>query len=236
MERNYLYYIRERQKPQPKEANKTTNNITRQGERIALRSPYSPNYPPRAKELGGRWDPLDRVWTFDARNEQLVRSLAREFWGTDGSDPTCTVRVDCSKAPYGAFEGRELELLGRIIISRPGRDERVRPGRGVVIESGGFATKGGSKRYPVIGKGDAVILIRDVPEPAAQALMADPKWGPAVELVPEEPQPEAAQASYDTDRYVSHPAPSLAGISDRILLAELRRRGYTIIKKEVNHD
>ena len=66
----------------------TNINITRNGERIALRSPYSPNFPPRAKELWGRWDPLDRVWTFAARKEQLVRSRARAFRGPECAQPT----------------------------------------------------------------------------------------------------------------------------------------------------
>lgn len=52
--------------------------------RIALSSPYHPNFPPRARSLGGIWDTARRVWIFDAGDHDRVRSLCREIYGSDG--------------------------------------------------------------------------------------------------------------------------------------------------------
>ena len=51
--------------------------------RIAVSSPYHPNFPPRARSLGGIWDAARRVWIFDAGDHDGVRSLCREIYGTD---------------------------------------------------------------------------------------------------------------------------------------------------------
>ena len=52
--------------------------------RIAVRSPYHPNFPARARSLGGIWDTARRVWVFDSADHDRVRSLCREIYGADG--------------------------------------------------------------------------------------------------------------------------------------------------------
>ncbi len=52
--------------------------------RIAVSSPYHPNFPARARALGGIWNAARRVWVFDAADHDRVRSLCREIYGTDG--------------------------------------------------------------------------------------------------------------------------------------------------------
>ena len=54
--------------------------------RIAVSSPYHPNFPARARSLGGIWDAARRVWVFDAGDHDRVRSLCREIYGTDGPE------------------------------------------------------------------------------------------------------------------------------------------------------
>src|SRR5260370_20822009 len=54
--------------------------------RIAVRSPYHRNFPPKARSLGGIWDTARRVWVFDAADHDRVRSLCREIYGTDGQE------------------------------------------------------------------------------------------------------------------------------------------------------
>ncbi len=61
-------------------------SIVEQDGRIAVKSPYHPNFPARARGLGGTWDAARRVWLFDAREEDRVKSLCREIYGTDGKD------------------------------------------------------------------------------------------------------------------------------------------------------
>ncbi len=54
--------------------------------RIAVSSPYHPNFPAKARGLGGIWDTARRVWVFDAGDHDRVRSLCREIYGTDGRE------------------------------------------------------------------------------------------------------------------------------------------------------
>ena len=62
--------------------------------RIAVSSPYHPNFPVRARSLGGIWDAARRLWVFDAGDHERVRSLCREIYGTDalenGKDGTAS--------------------------------------------------------------------------------------------------------------------------------------------------
>ena len=59
-------------------------SIVEQDGRIAVSTPYHPNFPARARSLGGIWDAARRVWVFDAADHDRVRSLCREIYGTDG--------------------------------------------------------------------------------------------------------------------------------------------------------
>src|SRR4051812_8798283 len=100
----------------------TQVTITTDSGVVALQAPYNPDLPARAKDLGGRFRPGDKAWTFDPRDEQRVRDLARDLFGTDGADddrPTVTVRV-----PLAGFDGwgSTVTLAGREIVRRPGRD------------------------------------------------------------------------------------------------------------------
>jgi DNA repair protein RadC len=62
-------------------------SITEQEDgRVAVSSPYHPNFPARARSLGGIWDAARRVWVFDAGDHDRVRSLCREIYGADGQE------------------------------------------------------------------------------------------------------------------------------------------------------
>jgi DNA repair protein RadC len=61
-------------------------SIVERDGRLAVSSPYHPDFPPRARMLGGEWDAVRRLWLFDAGDGDRVRSLCREVYGTDGVD------------------------------------------------------------------------------------------------------------------------------------------------------
>ena len=63
-------------------------SIVEQDGRIAVRAPYHPNFPARARGLGGTWDAARRVWMFDVRDLDRVKLLCSEIYGTDGTMPT----------------------------------------------------------------------------------------------------------------------------------------------------
>lgn len=131
-----------------------------------MAAPYDPTFPKRARELGGDWKPDNKTWVFAARDEQRVRDLCREIYGTDGAPtPTVTARVDCAKTDT-EFD-RELRLLGRRLAYRPGRDTHVVLGDGVIVLAGGFPSCGGSVKNPRLEFEEGTVLeVRDVPASA----------------------------------------------------------------------
>lgn len=142
----------------------TTVRVSVQDDRALLSAPYHPSLPPKAKSIGGRWDSASRVWTFDARDADRVRELARAIYGTDGSSTrTVTVRVQLDSRIH---DGQTIYLFGREIASRRTRDERVRLGDGVIVVEGQFPRSGGTMRYPAVfghGADPVTVEIRDVP-------------------------------------------------------------------------
>jgi len=149
--------------------------ITRDKEarRVYLASPYHPDLPGRAKKLGGRFDGSSKIWHFDERDGPRVRELAREIFGTDGTDSVelVTLRVAISGLAYGQ---RALFIAGREVAKRYHRDRAPQIGDGVIVVEGGFDACGGSKKYPQLDPtDDCVVEIRDVPRPAAERAVAD---------------------------------------------------------------
>src|SRR5437660_12883872 len=59
-------------------------SLVEQDGRIAVSSPYHPNFPARARSLGGIWNAARRVWVFDSADHDRVRSLCREIYGPEG--------------------------------------------------------------------------------------------------------------------------------------------------------
>uniref|UniRef100_UPI003F493CAD hypothetical protein n=1 Tax=Amycolatopsis sp. CA-096443 TaxID=3239919 RepID=UPI003F493CAD len=145
--------------------------ITADGDTIVVRSPYYPDWPAKARKLGGRY--TGEGWTFDARDEERVRDLAREIYGTDGTpDPegTMSVRivVDDVGGP-GDGQPAALYRFGRHIASRFSRDEEPRLGKGVVLIAGGFEPQAGSMKYPQLAPLEGTVAeVRDVPHAVAR--------------------------------------------------------------------
>lgn len=194
----------------------TTVTITRNDDRVTIDAPYHPEFPRKAKAIGGKWSPAQRVWAFDARDEGAVRNLATEIYGTDGSTPTelVTVRAVLT-ATYHATNGHyvggtDTWMFGRNILHKSGRDTTPRLGEGVVVVDGELAARGGSAKYPAITfeTPTLTVEIRDVPR----------------ELVEEDEYVHIVSAD------APESANPLASINTDDLISELKRRGYTVSK------
>lgn len=139
--------------------------VTSEGNETTLVSPYHPDFPAGAREIGGGWDRERRIWRFDRRDEDRVRDLARVYFGVDGTEPAddlVTVRV--------SLEGREhsdaARFAGREIARRRARDEPVRLPKDVVVVSGMLKRHGGSVKNPRVEAEDVIVEIRDLPRGA----------------------------------------------------------------------
>lgn len=128
--------------------------------KTTLKSPYNPELPPKARKIGGKF--AYGLWHFDARDEQRVRDIAIEVYGTTGTpSETKTVRINMDD--YDGDE-QELWLFGRCVARRPGRDYSVKLGDGVIVTEGGFGGRGGSVKNPRLDPREGTVLeIRDVP-------------------------------------------------------------------------
>jgi hypothetical protein len=156
---------------------RTDVQITTNGTKTCIKAPFNRHFQDEIKKtFRARFDrDLGNVWVVDARDEQRLRELCTEYFGSDGSDgsdgnlPPVTVRIpvpggdDSQRWTASTFSG-----AGRILLERRERDADVRLAEGVVVISGGFAGSGGSVRYPQINaKSGTVIEVRDLPPGAA---------------------------------------------------------------------
>lgn len=162
-------------------------------DKIFVTAPYHPEFPSKAKMLGGKYD--GDYWTFSALDEGRVRDLLTNIFGTDGEPvQVVTVQVDASRVKTNQSE---LWALGRLIVARYARDFRVKLGKDVVLVSGQFARSGGSAKYPEIGPNDAVLEVRNVP--VALAMKAQGENPDAFKIVDRvNVQEKSVMANYST--------------------------------------
>lgn len=149
-------------------------SVTNDGEHARLRAPYlQPSVAKRARALRGTWDASQGMWRFDTRDEQRVRDLAIDTFGTDDTDSTPRVTVQISTDGLSMRDHYdEIVLAGVSLARRRGRDENVRLGDSVVVVTGEFSGSGGSVKNPCLDfAGEHIVLeVRDVPEPMAEKM------------------------------------------------------------------
>lgn len=148
------------------------------GDKIMAITPYHPDLVKECRALNGKWQAGNSAWVFDVRDEDRVREMVAEVFGTDGKE---TVEVcDVEMTLFGGKTNDKSRFaLGREIVARAARDSRVKLGDGVTIVSGSFTNSGGSRNNPAImryGEEPVVVLVRDVPVSLATAAVeSDPE-------------------------------------------------------------
>ena len=180
-------------------------SIVEQDGRLAVSSPYHPNFPARARLLGGEWDATRRVWIFDAREDDRVRSLCCEIYGTNTADGEATLPLP------GGNGGNEFSE-GAAIPHYFGHRQRLRER---LIESGAESLPD----YELI----EVILFaarsRGDVKPVAKALLAH--FGGFAEMMSAEPDALAA-AGLNLAGIAAIKAAREAAL--RLMRADLQRR------------
>lgn len=134
-------------------------------EMIYVKTPYSSEFVKGAWDLNGSWIARQQEWAFDPRDIERVRELCRNVYGVDDinvAPELVTVRLHLDTL-YSDYR-QSLELFGRTIARRPGRDSRVQMDSSVVVIAGGFPANGGSAKNPALKEEAGTILeVRDVP-------------------------------------------------------------------------
>lgn len=138
--------------------------------KIAVSSPFNPDFVKGAKRLGGKWSGDTKAWLFDARDRGRVEDLLASCYGYSAaaSGELATVRIVLDEDNAG---GKEVYFAGRSICSRRYRDVPVKTADNVVIIDGEFPASAGSMRYPAVIRGSRTVTIevRDVPVEALAA-------------------------------------------------------------------
>jgi hypothetical protein len=142
------------------------------GDKIKVESPFNSFFVIRARNLGGQWD--GRVWQFDSGDEDRVRELCQECYGTDGvTSDLCTLRIEWIE-DAGNCQG-PTAFHGRTIAKAFGRDSGAKPGEGIVVLAGGFSSGGSVKNWRTNVKSGTIVLVRDFPRQIALQLTTDEK-------------------------------------------------------------
>ena len=100
-------------------------SIVERDGRIIVSSPYHPNFPARARTLGGDWDAARRVWVFDATERDRVTSLCREVYGADGAGPSEGPAAGHNRAGFAEaaalphYYGHRQRLRERMMAAGP---------------------------------------------------------------------------------------------------------------------
>ena len=133
--------------------------IEKENGKITVTSLYNPKFPAEARKIGGKW--TGKSWTFDKRDEERVRGLCVQVYGTDGT-PQELVDVQVRLFPDTISE-QDLWALGREIIERPSRDTQVRMGTGVVLVAREFGTSGMKTGFDYITRTDNINRFQAMP-------------------------------------------------------------------------
>ena len=138
--------------------------------KIAVYSPFNPDFVKAAKRLGGKWSGDTKAWLFDARDRGRVEDLLATCYGytVAPSGELATVRIVLDEDNAGT---NEVFFVGRCICWRRGRALPVKIAEEVVIIDGEFPASAGSVRYPAVIRGSRTVTIevRDVPVEALAA-------------------------------------------------------------------
>lgn len=157
---------------------------------VCVDSPYHPDFPTRAKKLGGKWEPASRRWCFDIRDVDRVAGMCRDIFGTDGESPetleTITVRLTC-KGTSASASG--IYFAGRSVCYATGRDSGAKLSEGVILLSGRVKSGGSMKNWTTEITAGTVLEIRDIPLAAVKA-NTDNDWD--IVILPEHLDPKIA--------------------------------------------
>jgi hypothetical protein len=85
--------------------------VFRKGSRIWIKSPYDPGFVHYLKSLGGgKWEPVEKMWHFDASREAELVSLVKSYFGVE-LEVGKTVAVKVDGVPKGGDKQRERAFM-----------------------------------------------------------------------------------------------------------------------------
>lgn len=134
-------------------------------DRIAIYTPYNPQFVSKIKAAGARWNAADKAWTMHAANIDVAREILRAVYGRDDMPAADEklVRVRVTALQNISADRGPIVLLGRIIASARGRDSGARVGEGVAFIEGKPQSGGSVKNWTTNISEGSVFVVADVP-------------------------------------------------------------------------
>lgn len=144
--------------------------IENTGSNVIVKAEYNRIFVEKAKGFHGKWQ--SPCWVFDVGDEQRVRDLCRDVYGSDGvvSD-TVTLRIEWRED--GAANCSSLSVHGRTIARASNSYGGAKLGHGVILLAGGFGSGGSVKNWETTVEAGTVVLVRDFPAAVAKELVAE---------------------------------------------------------------
>lgn len=117
--------------------------------RIAVETPYNPQFVKRAKDLMGSWGDVAfsegtrKAWVLRAEHQPKIEALFAELWPPEESKCEKTFAFTCGRGSYESprIDGLDLVRFGRDFVGRINHPDIVE-----VIEN--KLKHGGSTKYP----------------------------------------------------------------------------------------
>jgi hypothetical protein len=136
---------------------------------IVVEAPYNKRFIQEARKLNGKWTPP--VWRFDARDTERVKDACRDAYGDDGETADLvTLRLTTREESRTYCDS--FCLHGRPLVRAFGRDSGSRLCDGVILLDGSVSSGGSRKNWATVISAGTVLLVRDFPRQAAEALVA----------------------------------------------------------------
>lgn len=124
---------------------------------IKVKSPYNETFVKKARGIKGKWD--GEYWCFDDKNEDLLKEILIEIYGTDGETFYKTVRVELELDKYEGATSTTVKIGELVIAERLGRDKEVLLSKDTIIVSGG------SVKTPRLDTLENTVLRTEIIEP-----------------------------------------------------------------------
>lgn len=144
------------------------------GDKIALYTPYNPQFVSKIKAAGARWNAEGKAWTMPAANIDIARDILREVYGHDDTPQPDEklVRVKVTVLQSVSATCGPIVLLGRVIASAYGRDSGARVGDGVSFIEGQPRSGGSMRNWTTDIREGSVFVVVDAPSTLLSTLDA----------------------------------------------------------------
>lgn len=134
--------------------------IIREDGKIKIACSYSTQFIKKAHELGGKW--AKPYWVFDDKVRDSLDKALLKIYG-EGLSPIQRAEVEINLDNYNNGDYDNLVFKGFVLASRYARDAAVRLTDRVYVKEGGFKSRGGSAKYPMVTWEKGTVIVASVP-------------------------------------------------------------------------